>query len=140
MYGSTFLSKLLVALLTLTNAPLWICLSLKSLRIRTDLGSSLLTPRILMTKATLDWAGTWICPLTFAALLAASSVETDFWWSAAYCWTLFNNASLLVLLSALLFSRSSLRVVAIFWFLSYFFLRPSGFGGTFFSACIISTI
>ena len=70
IYGSTFLRRLVVALLILTKAPLWSCLSLSNLKILTDRGSSLLIPRILITKATRGWAGTWICPLTFAALLA----------------------------------------------------------------------
>lgn len=60
MYGSTLLNKLTVALLILTKAPLLSCLSLKSLRILTVLGLSLLTPRILTTKANLGSAGTKI--------------------------------------------------------------------------------
>ena len=77
MYGSTLLKRLVVALLTLTKAPLWSCLSLKSLRILTVRGLSLLTPLILTTKATLGAAGTWICPLALAALRAAISYLWD---------------------------------------------------------------
>ena len=132
MYGSTFLNKLVVALLILTKVPLWSWRSLRSLKILTVLGSSLLIPLILITKATLGWAGTWICPLALADLLIASSSWVDLVWSAAYCWTLLINAYLLVLFSVLRFSLSSWREVVIFWFLSSFFLSPSGFGGTFF--------
>ena len=66
MYGSTLLKRLTAALLILTKAPLFNCLSLKSLRILTDLGLSLLTPRILTTKANLGSAGTKICPVNLA--------------------------------------------------------------------------
>ena len=58
MYGSTLLNKLAEALLTRTNAPLCNCLNLNNLKILTHLGLSLLTPRILITKAILDSAGT----------------------------------------------------------------------------------
>lgn len=60
MYGSTLLKRLTVALLILTKAPLFNCLSLNNLKILTDLGFSLLTPRILITKANLGSAGTKI--------------------------------------------------------------------------------
>jgi hypothetical protein len=73
MYGSTLLRRLVAALLTLTKAPLCNCLSLNIRRILTDLGLSLLTPRILMTKANLDSAETKICPLNLACLLAVIS-------------------------------------------------------------------
>lgn len=125
-----------MALLILTKAPLWSWRSLRSLKILTDLGSSLLIPLILMTKATLGWAGTKICPVNLAFLLAVISSAVDCWWAAAYCWTRASNACLLVLFSALLFYLNYLRDVAILWFLSSFFLRPSGFGGTFLSAYI----
>ena len=137
MYGSTLLRRFTVALLILTKAPLWICLNLRSLKILTDLGSSLLTPLILITKATLGWAGTWICPLCLAALRAATPWDTYCCYSAVYCWILFNKASLFVLFSVLLFSLCYLRVVAILLFLCYFLRSPSGLGGTLFSACII---
>lgn len=58
MYGSTFLKRMVDALLTLTKVPLWSCLSLKSLKILMVFGLSLLIPLILMTNAILDSAGT----------------------------------------------------------------------------------
>ena len=66
MYGSTLLKRLTEALLILTKAPLWSCLSLKSLRILVVLGLSLTTPLILTTKANFDSAGTKICPVSLA--------------------------------------------------------------------------
>ena len=60
MYGSTLLKRLTVALLILTKAPLCNCLNLSNLKILTDLGLSLLTPRILTTNANLGSAGTKI--------------------------------------------------------------------------------
>ncbi len=60
MYGSTLLKRLTAALLILTKAPLCNCLNLNILKILTDLGLSLLTPRILTTKANLGSAGTKI--------------------------------------------------------------------------------
>jgi hypothetical protein len=72
MYGSTLLKRFTVALLILTKAPLCNCLSLKSLRILVVLGLSLTTPLILTTKANLGSAGTKICPLNLACLLAVT--------------------------------------------------------------------
>ena len=58
MNGSTLLNKFTDALFTLTKVPLCNCLNLKSLKILTDLGLSLLIPLILMTNANFDSAGT----------------------------------------------------------------------------------
>ena len=66
MYGSTLLKRLTVALLILTKAPLCNCLNLSNLKILTDLGLSLLTPRILTTNANLGSAGTKIWPVSLA--------------------------------------------------------------------------
>lgn len=140
MYGSTFLSKLTVALLILTNVPLCICLNLRSLKILTLLGSNLLIPLILITNAILGWAGTWMVPDVFAFLLASIWLDVLLAWSDAYCCTLFNNSYLFVLLAVLLFSRSYLRVAVVFWSLASFNLRPYGFGGTFFSTCMIPQV
>ena len=69
MYGSTLLNKLILALLSLTNTPLWSCLNLKSLRILVTLGFNLLIPLILITKAILASAGTYKDPESLAYLL-----------------------------------------------------------------------
>jgi hypothetical protein len=58
IYGSTLLMRLIEALFTLTKAPLCNCLNLKILKILTDLGFNLLTPRILTINANLGSAGT----------------------------------------------------------------------------------
>ena len=76
MYGSTLLRRLTEALLSLTKVPLCNCLRRRSLRILTIRGFSLLIPRILMTKATLASAATWICPVSLACLLAFISAAT----------------------------------------------------------------
>ncbi len=124
------------ALLTLTKAPLCNCLSLKSLRILTHLGLSLLTPLILITKANFDSAGTKICPVNLAFLLAWVSAFLDAWYWASYCWAFCVISCLLVLFATLLCYLCCLRAAAILVSLYYFFLSPSGLGGTFFSACI----
>ena len=140
MYGSTLLKRLAEALLILTKAPLCNCLSLKSLRILTDLGLSLLTPRILTTKANLGSAGTKICPLNLACLLALISDFWAAWYSDSNCWALLVIYCLLVLLEALLCSLCCWRAVAIFWSLYYFFLSPSGLGTTTFSPAITTKL
>jgi len=140
MYGSTLLNKLTEALLILTKAPLWSCLSLKIRRILTDLGLSLLTPLILTTKANLGSAGTKICPLNLACLLAVISACWEAWYWASYCWALWVIYCLLVLLEALLCSLCCWRAVAIFWSLYYFFLSPSGLGATCFYPAIYHKI
>ena len=140
MYGSTLLNKLAEALLTLTKAPLCNCLSLKSLRILTDLGLSLLTPRILTTKANLGSAGTKICPVNLACLLAVVSAFRWAWYWASYCWALVVIYCLLVLLEALLCCLCWVRAAAIFWSLYYFFLSPSGLGATCFYPAITTKL
>ncbi len=140
MYGSTLLNKLTEALLILTKAPLWSCLSLKSLRILVVLGLSLTTPLILTTKANLDSAGTKICPVNLACLLAVISALCEAWYSASYFWALWVIYCLLTLLAALLAVLCCVRAVAIFWSLYYFFLSPSGLGTTCFSPAITTKI
>ena len=140
MYGSTLLKRLTDALLILTKAPLCNCLSLNNLRILTDLGLSLLTPRILTTKANLGSAGTKICPVNFACLFELISALTWAWYWASYCWALVVIYCLLVLLLALLSTLCCWRAVAIFWSLYYFFLSPSGLGATCFYPAITTKL
>ena len=140
MYGSTLLKRLTVALLILTKAPLCNCLSLNNLRILTDLGLSLLTPRILTTKANLGSDGTKICPVNLACLLALISALCWAWYWASYCWALVVIYCLLVLLEALLCFLCYWRAVVIFWSLYYFFLSPSGLGATCFYPAITTKL
>ncbi len=125
------------ALFTLTKAPLCNCLSLNNLRILTHLGLSLLTPRILTTKANFDSAGTKIWPVNLAFLLAWISDFCEAWYWASYFWALWVISCLLVLFDALLCYLCCLRAAEILVSLYYFFLSPSGLGGTFFYACIL---
>jgi len=132
--------RLTEALLTLTKAPLCNCLSLKILRILTDLGLSLLTPLILTMNANLGSAGTKICPVNLACLLAVSWACWAAWYWDSYSWALVVIYCLLVLLEALLCTLCCWRAVAIFWSLYYFFLSPSGLGTTCFYPAITTKL
>ncbi len=140
MYGSTLLKRLTAALLILTKAPLCNCRSLKIRSILTDLGLSLLTPRILITKANLGSAGTKIFPVNLACLLAVISACWEALYWASYCCALLVIYCLLILLEALLYCLCFWRAEAIFWSLYYFFLSPSGLGATCFYPVITTKI
>ena len=127
-------------MLTLTKAPLWSCLSLNNLRILVTLGLSLMIPLILTTNANLDSAGTKICPVNLAFLLACVSACWEALYWASYCWAFWVICCLLVLLETLLCYLCCLRADAILVSLYYFFFNPYGLGGSFFSACIYHKI